>query len=48
MLINIYNKTSMWIVEGGRVLSRAVEARRTDDLVFITLLVSMGSWNFRC
>ena len=32
----------MWIVEGGRVLSRLAKARRTDDLVFVTLLLSMG------
>jgi hypothetical protein len=46
MLINIYNKTLMWIAEGGRFLSRETEARRTDDVVFVTLLLSIGNWNF--
>jgi hypothetical protein len=47
MLINIYNKTLMWIAEGGRVLSRVAEAQRTNDLVFVTLLLSMGSCKFK-
>ena len=47
MLININNKILMWIVEGGRVFPRVVESRRMDDLVFVTLPLSMGSWNLR-